>query len=74
MTTDCETDESSNGEYLTEDDGYEADIEMIVNNSHSDLYEMHNTSNFVFSTKEHIEIRPAMCSLALDLLIYFNKQ
>lgn len=72
VTTDCGTDDSSNDEYITGDDGYEADVEILVNNSHENSHK--GMSDSVTSLREHIETHPALCSLALDLLIHFIKQ
>ncbi|XP_074102061.1 lysosomal-trafficking regulator mauve isoform X2 [Cotesia typhae] len=64
MISDCSSsvpdygaDESSAGEYVTADDGYEADIEIPSG---------HITTN--------ITAHPALCSLAVDLLIQFSEQ
>ncbi|XP_051169183.1 lysosomal-trafficking regulator isoform X2 [Leptopilina boulardi] len=74
VTTDCGTDDSSNDEHITGDDGYEADVEIFVNNSHDNSQKGSDASNPVTSLREHIETHPALCSLALDLLIHFSKQ
>ena len=79
MTMDISTDwgdadDSSNGEYVTADDGYEADIEIPVINS-QDISKKVNQYNGSFEVaRGNVNAHPALCSLTIDLLIYFAKQ
>lgn len=76
-STDCwgEAEESSVGEYNTADDGYEADVEVLVKN-HQDLTprRISQLAGISEITKGSVDADPALCSLAIDLLIYFSQQ
>jgi hypothetical protein len=70
-----EADDSSTGEYITADDGYEADIEVPVKNSQGVLSKRINQFSGASETaKGNANAHPALCSLTIDLLIYFSKQ
>ncbi|CAD6208341.1 GSCOCG00003347001-RA-CDS [Cotesia congregata] len=95
MISDCSSsvpdygaDESSAGEYVTADDGYEADIEIPSkssrdeesSNQHNNLPKgTTNSLRFIFDSRgghinTNITAHPALCSLAVDLLIQFSEQ
>lgn len=93
MISDCSSsapdyggDESSAGEYVTADDGYEADNEVPSKSSRDeDNSQQNNLPKGLNSLGSTIEYRgghitanttahPALCSLAVDLLIQFGQQ
>lgn len=65
--------DSSTGEYITADDGYEADIEVPGKNTN---ISKKNSSPLgpVIEPRGHANAHPALCSLAIDLLIHFSEQ
>ncbi|XP_016837232.1 lysosomal-trafficking regulator isoform X2 [Nasonia vitripennis] len=70
-----EADDSSTGEYVTADDGYEADIEVPVKNSQDVLSKRINHFGRAPETiRGNANAHPALCSLTIDLLICFAKQ
>lgn len=70
-----DVDESSVGEYITADDGYEADVEIFVKNQQDiSLKRINQLGGMSDAIKGNINADPALCSLAIDLLIYFAKQ
>jgi len=66
--------DSSTGEYVTADDGYEADIEVPGKTNNSISKKSNNPLGPVIEPKSHANAHPALCSLAIDLLIHFSKQ
>lgn len=65
---------SSNQEYLTADDGYEADIEIQINNPHG-ASKMNSRANIGAMVEESIGNNSLpMCNLTIDLLIHLSKQ
>lgn len=70
-----EVDNSSVGDNITADDGYEADVELPLKNSQDSSLKRHNR---IRGTPEIVRgnsnAHPALCSLAIDLLIYFANQ
>ncbi|XP_057327101.1 lysosomal-trafficking regulator [Microplitis mediator] len=93
MISDCSSsapdyggDESSAGEYVTADDGYEADNEVPSKSSRDeDNSQQNNLPKGLNSLDSTVESRgghitanttahPALCSLAVDLLIQFGQQ
>ena len=71
---DCVGEESSPGEYITADDGYEADIEIPGKTSHENQAKRTHQPGPVIEPRGHANAHPALCSLAVDLLIHFSKQ
>lgn len=66
-------DDSSAGEYVTADDGYDADIE-IQGRASSSIQRKKNNSNIDSEPRGHVNAHPALCSLAVNLLIHFSEQ
>lgn len=71
---DCGAEDSSTGEYVTADDGYEADIEVPGKSCHSNVTKKNSSIGPVVEPRGHANAHPALCSLAIDLLIHFTKQ
>ncbi|XP_076673285.1 lysosomal-trafficking regulator mauve isoform X3 [Andrena cerasifolii] len=71
---DCAADDSSTGEYVTADDGYEADVEVPGRSPHSNAVKRNNPLGPVVEPRGHANAHPALCSLAVDLLIHFSGQ
>ncbi|KAK2579125.1 hypothetical protein KPH14_001295 [Odynerus spinipes] len=71
---DCGAEDSSTGEYVTADDGYEADIEVPGKSSRSNVIKKNNSIGPVVEPRGHANAHPSLCSLAIDLLIHFSKQ
>ncbi|XP_043270510.1 lysosomal-trafficking regulator isoform X2 [Venturia canescens] len=71
---DCVGEESSNGEYVTADDGYEADIEVQGRSPSNTTPKKPNPLGPVVEPRGHANAHPALCSLAVDLLIHFSEQ
>ncbi|XP_026675054.1 lysosomal-trafficking regulator isoform X2 [Ceratina calcarata] len=69
---DCAADDSSTGEYVTADDGYEADVE--VRSPNNNAVKRSNSLGPVVEPRGHANAHPALCSLAVDLLIHFSEQ
>ncbi|XP_058802324.1 lysosomal-trafficking regulator isoform X2 [Phymastichus coffea] len=68
-----EPDDSSAGEYITADDGYEADVEIPVKNLQDVSSKKFSPFNGMSDSKGTVNAHPALCSLTIDLLIYFSK-
>lgn len=66
--------DSSTGEYVTADDGYEADIEVPGKSPNSSISKKSSPLELVVEPRGHANAHPALCSLAIDLLIHFSKQ
>ena len=72
---DCVGGGSSTGDYITADDGYEADVEIPGKNAHENQPKRSTTQpGPVIEPRGHANAHPALCSLAVDLLIHFSKQ
>lgn len=71
---DCAADDSSTGEYVTADDGYEADVEVPGRSPRANAPKRSNPLGPVIETRGLANAHPALCSLAVDLLIHFNEQ
>lgn len=71
---DCAADDSSTGEYVTADDGYEADVEVPAQSFHSNTVKRSNSLGPVIEPRGHANAHPALCLLAVDLLIHFSEQ
>ncbi|XP_076629359.1 lysosomal-trafficking regulator mauve isoform X2 [Colletes latitarsis] len=71
---DCAADDSSTGEYVTADDGYEADVEVPGKSPRSNIVKRSNSLGPVVEPRGHANAHPALCSLAIDLLIHFSEQ
>ncbi|XP_076389629.1 lysosomal-trafficking regulator mauve isoform X1 [Megachile rotundata] len=71
---DCAADDSSTGEYVTADDGYEADVEIPGRSPHNSNVKRSNSLGPVVEPRGHANAHPALCSLAVDLLIHFSEQ
>ncbi|XP_017760097.1 PREDICTED: lysosomal-trafficking regulator isoform X2 [Eufriesea mexicana] len=71
---DCAADDSSTGEYVTADDGYEADVEVPAQSLHSNTVKRNNSLGPVIEPRGHANAHPALCLLAVDLLIHFSEQ
>ncbi|XP_033229888.1 lysosomal-trafficking regulator isoform X2 [Belonocnema kinseyi] len=71
---DCAGGGSSTGDYVTADDGYEADVENPGKNAHENQPKRSNQAGPVIEPRGHANAHPALCSLAVDLLIHFSKQ
>ncbi|KOC69033.1 Lysosomal-trafficking regulator [Habropoda laboriosa] len=71
---DCVVDDSSTGEYVLADDGYEADVEVPGRSPHSNTVKRSNSLGPVVEPRRNANAHPALCSLAVDLLIYFSEQ
>ncbi|XP_076239225.1 lysosomal-trafficking regulator mauve [Calliopsis andreniformis] len=71
---DCGADDSSTGEYVTADDGYEADVEVQGRSPHNNTMKRSNSLGPVVEPRSHANANPALCSLAVDLLIHFSEQ
>ncbi|XP_050573868.1 lysosomal-trafficking regulator isoform X4 [Bombus affinis] len=71
---DCAADDSSTGEYVTADDGYEADVEVPAQSLHSNSVKRSNSLGPIIEPRGHANAHPALCLLAVDLLIHFSKQ
>lgn len=67
-------DDSSAGEYVTADDGYEADIETQGKSSGTSPPKQTNSLEPLIEPRRHATVHPALCSLAVDLLIHFIEQ
>ncbi|KAK0171372.1 hypothetical protein PV328_009113 [Microctonus aethiopoides] len=67
-------DDSSAGEYVTADDGYEADIETQGKSSGTSPPKQTNSFGPLIEPRRHATAHPALCSLAVDLLIHFIEQ
>ncbi|XP_011144679.1 lysosomal-trafficking regulator isoform X1 [Harpegnathos saltator] len=66
--------DSSTGEYITADDGYEADIEVPGRSPNSSISKKSSPLGPVVEPRGHANAHPALCSLAIDLLIHFSEQ
>lgn len=66
--------DSSTGEYITADDGYEADIEVPGKNTNNSISKKNSPLGPVIEPRGHANAHPALCSLAIDLLIHFSEQ
>ncbi|XP_039305256.1 lysosomal-trafficking regulator isoform X2 [Solenopsis invicta] len=67
--------DSSTGEYVTADDGYEADIEVPGKNVNNSISKKSSSPlGPVIEPRGHANAHPALCSLAIDLLIHFSEQ
>ncbi|XP_024939057.1 lysosomal-trafficking regulator isoform X2 [Cephus cinctus] len=71
---DCGGEDSSTGEYVTADDGYEADVEIPGRSPYSGIPKKVNPFGPVVEPRGHANAHPALCSLAVDLLIHFGEQ
>ncbi|XP_015121948.1 lysosomal-trafficking regulator [Diachasma alloeum] len=71
---DCGGEDSSTGEYVTADDGYEADVEVQGKSPQNSLPRRSNSLGPVVEPRGHANAHPALCSLAVDLLIHFSEQ
>lgn len=70
-----DADDSGAGEYVAADDGYEADVEIPVKNPQDYASRRINQFGSVPETaKTSANAHPALCSLIIDLLIYYAKQ
>ena len=69
----AEPDYSSDGEYITADDGYEADIENPMN-PHTIFSKHKNQFNLFLTDVSQGNANLDMCTLTIDLLIYFSKR
>ncbi|XP_034950425.1 lysosomal-trafficking regulator [Chelonus insularis] len=67
-------DDSSTGEYVTADDGYEADIENQSKNVEENLSKNINNVTPMIEIHSNVTADPALCTLAIDLLIHFSEQ
>ncbi|XP_067210662.1 lysosomal-trafficking regulator isoform X3 [Linepithema humile] len=67
-------DDSSTGEYVTADDGYEADNEVPGRSPNSSVFKRSSPLGPVVEPRGHANAHPALCSLAIDLLIHFSEQ
>ncbi|KAL0119810.1 hypothetical protein PUN28_007922 [Cardiocondyla obscurior] len=65
--------DSSTGEYVTADDGYEADIEVPGKNNNISK-KSSSPLGPVIELRGHASAHPALCSLAIDILIHFTAQ
>ncbi|KAL7305380.1 hypothetical protein TKK_0002123 [Trichogramma kaykai] len=68
--------DSSAGEYLTADDGYDADVEVPVKTDYElSVKKQNRFGRASDSVRGSVNADPAVCSLAIDLLIYYaNKE
>lgn len=71
---DCAADDSSTGEYVTADDGYEGDVEVPAQTLHSNTVKRSNSLGPVIQPRGHANAHSALCLLAVDLLIHFSEQ
>ncbi|XP_012252611.2 lysosomal-trafficking regulator [Athalia rosae] len=71
---DCGGDDSSTGEYVTADDGYEADVEVPGRSPQNSSPKKSNPLGPVVEARGYATAHPALCSLAVDLLIHFSEQ
>ncbi|XP_078037136.1 lysosomal-trafficking regulator mauve isoform X2 [Augochlora pura] len=71
---DCVADDSSTGEYITADDGYEADIEIPGRSPRANTIKRGNSHGPMVEPRGNANAHPALCSLAVDLLIHFSEQ
>nr|XP_031829347.1 lysosomal-trafficking regulator isoform X2 [Nomia melanderi] len=71
---DCAADDSSTGEYVTADDGYEADVEVPGRSPGANTVKRSNSLGPVLEPRGNTNAHPALCSLAVDLLIHFSEQ
>ncbi|XP_076297603.1 lysosomal-trafficking regulator mauve isoform X3 [Lasioglossum baleicum] len=71
---DCAADDSSTGEYVTADDGYEADVEVPGRSPRANTVKRTNSLGPVLEARGNANAHPALCSLAVDLLIHFSEQ
>lgn len=71
---DCGADDSSTGEYVTADDGYEADVEIPGRSPQNSSPKKANPLGPVVEVRGYATAHPALCSLAVDLLIHFSEQ
>lgn len=68
-------DDSSTGEYVTADDGYEADTEVPGRSLNSSTFKRNSPlGSSIAEPRGHANAHPALCSLAIDLLIHFSEQ
>ena len=68
-------DDNSNSEYnITADDGYDADIEVPINQNFSSKFISQHNSLLTEVPNENCNANPALCSLTIDLLIHFSSQ
>lgn len=71
---DCGGDDSSTGDYVIADDGYEADVEIQGKNIQNNQTRKINSLGPIVEPRGHANAHPALCSLAVDLLIHFSKE
>ncbi|CAL1677884.1 unnamed protein product [Lasius platythorax] len=71
---DYSAEDSSTGEYVTADDGYEADVEVPEKSSNNNVSKKSSPLGLVVEPRGHANAHPALCSLAIDLLIHFSEQ
>ncbi|XP_020281501.1 lysosomal-trafficking regulator isoform X2 [Pseudomyrmex gracilis] len=74
VLSDYGAEDSSGGEYVSADDGYEADTEVPAKSSSSSARKRSNPLGPVIEPRGHAHAHPALCSLAIDLLIHFSEQ
>lgn len=67
-------DDSSIGDNVTADDGYEADVEIQAKYSQNNQMRKSNSLGPIVEPRGHANAHPALCSLAVDLLIHFSKE
>lgn len=67
-------DDSSAGEYVTADDGYEADTEVPGRSPNSSISRRSSPLGPVVEPRGHANAHPALCCLAIDLLIHFSER
>lgn len=71
---DYSAEDSSTGEYITADDGYEADVEVPEKSPNNSISKKSSPLGLVIEPRGHANAHPALCSLAIDLLIHFSQQ
>ncbi|EFN65741.1 Lysosomal-trafficking regulator [Camponotus floridanus] len=71
---DYSAEDSSTGEYITADDGYEADVEVPEKSPNNSTSKKSSPLGLVIEPRGHANAHPALCSLAIDLLIHFSQQ
>ncbi|XP_046418983.1 lysosomal-trafficking regulator isoform X1 [Neodiprion fabricii] len=71
---DVGVDDSSTGEYVTADDGYDADIEVPGRTPQHSTPKKANPLGPIVEARGYATAHPALCSLAVDLLIHFSEQ
>ena len=75
VSTDWADAEESSNEYITADDGYDADIEVPIKTNQEISSKRQNRFDRAFEANRNNAVaHPALCSLTLDLLIYFSKR